>query len=232
VGQVNSSSVRALARLVRHGAMVLTVGAPAWWADASQGVTGQYRDLAATFDGSTGVLDIFAVDLPTLHSAGIVRELGGPHSAVFSSGFVSEPNPASFEASLHVTNIGDGLADVSGTVTVTDVDGDTITMGVEHYVLLFGEADGSVTGVTTWLAIESDEALFDGTDGGQVSTDFPLQSATLVLSIVRNPREGSGLFHTSFDDGRASSMFVIPAPGGAIVLLAAGAACVRRRRAV
>jgi len=198
---------------------------------ADQGVLGQYQDLAATFDASSGVLEIFAADMSGWQSAGFVRQMGGAGlSAVFSPGFVSAPNPASFSASLVVTNIGDGFAEASGEVVITDVDGDTLTMGVDRHALVFGHGDASVLGITLWVALSSDEGLFDGSDGGQVPTDFALDSAVLSLFIQRDPREGSGLFHSSFSDGRASALFAIPAPGGAGVLGLAGVVLARRRR--
>lgn len=198
----------------------------------AEGVLGQYQELAATYDAATGELDIFAVNRPDLASWGFVSEMAGAGHAQFAAGFVAEPNPATFEASLVLTNIGENSGIVSGEVRITDVDGDTIAMGFEDHVVLFGQGDANVIGITWWVGCESDEGLFDGSDGGQVSTNFPLESAMFSVFVVREPRKGESLFHGSFTDGRASALFAIPAPGAALPFAVgcAGMAALRRRR--
>lgn len=198
---------------------------------ASNGVLGQFQELSATFDAGTGALVISAVNETDLQSMGFVRELGGAgRTALFGPGFVAEPNPASFDALLTVSNIGENSAEVTGQITITDVDGDTMSIGVDHQLVMFGPGDADVIGFTWWVGIQCDEGYFDGTDGGQVSTDFPLTSALLSLFVVRDPRDGEGLFHSSFIDGRGSTVFAIPAPISVLPLVGGAMIAGRRRR--
>lgn len=218
---------------VRRGTAVCVVSVAAWGGSsaAAQGLLGQFEELSASFNAESGQLAISAVNGIDLQSFGYVREMQGPgRTAMFGAGFVAEPNPASLDALFTLTNIGEASAEVTGQIVITDVDGDTITLGVDHAPLLFGQGDANVDGISWWVALKSDESFFDGPDGGQVSTGYSSESAILLMSIARGSRDGSGLFHSSFADGQASTFFAIPSPGGAALVALAGVAAARRRR--
>jgi len=188
-----------------------------------------FEQLDSEYQSSTSLLRISAQDQPGFFSFGVVRRnLGSTGVTMFDQGFVSQPNPADFRMSLFITQMTPTSATAVGPLTITDVDGDTFTATIDG---VFQHSDGVSTLIASMAnsTFVSDEATFDGPDGGVFPTSFPagsLGQGTLRLSFVSGPRSFDG----DFSDAETGLVGWIPAPSGAAVLVLAGLAATRRRR--
>src|SRR5690606_7179699 len=99
-----------------------------------------YNSLEGDYDVSTGDFTARAVNQSELSTSGNVRRLVNPEgTAAFDEGFAGLSS-ADILVDLDITNIVGDNADGSGTITITDIDGDTITGSVSGVWVRMGDA--------------------------------------------------------------------------------------------
>jgi len=178
--------------------------------------------------GTGGTFTAGAVNEPGRMTAGLVwRNVVPAGEALFDTGFVAEPNPADVGLTLSIGEIRAKRADVFGTVVFTDVDGDTLTMMLTG-VMSFGDNGevSTVVGIDS-IAVAADEAMFDGTDGGSLSTaDLGTARGSLVIdfSYAISDYTGGGRRRvgTASMNGEANGSRAVPAPSSVATLFCAG----------
>lgn len=191
-------------------------------------VTFGFTDLAGNYDHSAGVFT--AAD--DADSSGDVTRLEMPiGSANYDVGFSGGTAAASF--SVDVVPISGTMASGSGSFSIVDANGDTMTGDISGFWIagalgIFFNGDLSNVVFTD----VSGDGTFDGPDGGSFSTALsgipPYDGAVVQLFV---PPTGN-FFASSFQvEAVEVSGEIIPTPGVAGLLGLAGLAAVRRRRA-
>ncbi len=178
----------------------------------------------------TGVFNANATSGALLNTVGdFNRILPSSQNADFPAGFVADANPASISLTVNVTVIGLNQALGTGSLTITDIDGDQFTTG------LSGIWTRTILGVNFNAAFinpafvdnGTQDGFFNGYTGGW-NMDFgttSLSGGTVALVI-----SSSGFFNTNFVDRPVGvSGQILPTPG-ALALGVAGTVVVLRRR--
>jgi len=210
----------------------IAVGAASCAASAQSVITFAYNNLAGTYDGTAGIFSAAAVDTPGLQSIGDVTRLSAPAgTADFNSGFVSAPNLADVVFNISVTGIDqiNGLAFGSGSFTLTDTDGSTLSGSINGVWIRGGLGQTFFNGDITNASFNG--ATFDG-ESGSFSTNLgflpPYEGAVTVLFL----RPGAaGFFDANFS--AIATQFqgeLIPTPGAVALVGLGGLAALRRRR--
>ncbi len=214
---------------------LLAIGASTAVASADTLVTFAYNNLAGTYtptNATSGSFGAIAVDSVGLQTIGDVTRLTVPSgTADFNSGFVSAPNPANFVVNVSVDAIDQilGLALGTGSFTITDNDGSTITGAIDGVWIRGGLGQTFFNGNLTNVNFTG--ASFDG-DSGSFSTNFGsianLEGA--FTQLLLNP--GTGGFFTAGFQGVATQAQgeIIPTPGAIALLGIGGLMAARRRR--
>lgn len=213
------------------GSVVLTSGAL-----AGNNIVASYTydSLSGSYVMASPVAGVFSA---TATSGGLLNTVGdfnrllpATQNASFPAGFVADANPANISMTVNVTVIGLNQALGTGTLTITDIDGDQFTTG------LSGIWTRTIVGVNfnaamvnpTFVDNGAQDGTFDGYSGGW-SMDFgqdALTGASVALVI-----SSSGFFNTSFVDRPVGvSGQILPTPGALALGLAGTAAALRRRR--
>lgn len=181
----------------------------------------------------TGVFNANAVSGAVLNTVGdFNRILPTSQNASFPAGFVADANPADISLTVNVTVIGVNQALGTGTLTVTDIDGDQFTTG------LSGIWTRTSLGVNFNAAMVNpvfvDNGALDGTFNGYAggwSMDFgpgALTGANVALVI-----SSTGFFNTNFSDRPVGvSGQILPTPGALALGFAGTVVVLRRRREV
>jgi len=187
-------------------------------------VSFDYSDLAGSFEGSTFSL---AGDA---NSNGDVTRTQSGETAEFGEGSLTG-GTAGVSVDLAISNITAGTAEGNGTLTLTDVDGDTLTADIAGD---FTEEFGAVSfeGLMTNVALSSG-STFDGTSGDSFSTDFPGFITPFDGEVVSIFFGADEFFDAAFsvqDVGLSGQVQAIPAPASALALAGLGLVMPRRRR--
>ncbi len=185
--------------------------------------------------GVGGTFTAGAVNEPGLLSYGrLWRSVTPTGEALFDTGFVSEPNPADATISLGLGAIQDKHADVNGTASFTDVDGDVVLFALTGTLTFGPEGRVSIVTAISGIGVTSDENLFDGTDGGSVSTDeFDDARGTMRINFAYPIMDtGGGRTRIGTADLLADARGPrgVPAPSTAGALLGAASMVLARRR--
>lgn len=198
------------------------VAAPALAVDAS--VTFGFTDLNGSFDFGTGVFDLNN-DADT---SGDVSRLEAPGGvADYNIGFAA---PAAAAFSVNVFNKVGSVAQGTGSFTITDADGDTLTGDIDG-TWIQGLLGINFNGDLSNVVFTSDDGTFDGPSGGSFST---LLSGTppyigAVVQLFVPP--GGNFFDSDFDVESVQVLGeIVPAPASLSLLGLAGLAAGRRRR--
>jgi MYXO-CTERM domain-containing protein len=209
----------------------------------------QYEALGSTYTASsatTGTFTASAVNLAALQTEGRVsRTIATEGTAAFEPGFVGANPFAGFNITLSVnkTSATDGTG--SGTFTVTDADGDTLTGSVVNGIWNlvntlpggpFVAFSGDLVGVS-FTDNGAADGLFNGTDALNSDnfnfTNFPaippFSGAVIALSFDIDTFFDTNI---SLNDAVSSqvSADIVPTPGALALLGLGGLAAVRRRR--
>lgn len=160
-------------------------------------------------------------------------------TADFPEGFVSDANPADILLAMAINKTSATTADGFGTITITDIDGDTflatingvddpLTPQTEGWIQI-APGFAAFSGALTNVVFTSDDGQFNGYSGGWA---LPLPADQLEGAIVNLMiGGGSNFFNTSYS-GRAVGVSgqLVPAPGVIALLGLGGLAAGRRRR--
>jgi hypothetical protein len=215
-------------------ALASAVTALAWTAAPSTAqpiLTYGFTDLNSSFAPSTpgsGNLSIAAVSAST---GDVTRLVPSTQSALFIQDFVSGPDPANVMVNLALTGISATSAAATGSFTLTDVDGDTITGNLAGTLSPLGSNTQFLGLVSNVFLNETGDGSFEGTSGS-FSMNFsgvasePFNGATNYL--ISTPFASFGAtFATASTQIQAQ---IVPEPATA-TLLGAAALLLRRRRA-
>ncbi len=200
-------------------------------ASAGAILTFGFTDLSGSFDVGTSVMQALAVDTQSLATSGDVTRLASPGgTANFDTGFVTRSANANVDLMMTLSSITAVTADATGTIVITDDDGDTITATLNG---MFSTPGAGITFFTGYL---SDVFLtgteFNGTDGGAFGTDLPGQEPYDGAVVQLFINSGGGFFDTNFSDQSIQlDGIIIPTPGSMALIGLAGLVGVRRRRA-
>jgi hypothetical protein len=198
-------------------------------------LNGSYNNLDV--DGSGNPLyRATSVDTGSLQTRGDVTRLiptGG--TATFDTGY-SSTSTASYAAAISVIGFGNSRPGV-GSVTITDVDGDTLSMAVNG---TWTPGPGS-TGIIYFNGLLSNvvfasngNGIGDGTFNGTSGTGFSTADLTGIYSgalVQLSTRPGVGFFQGNFSNvSTLVTANIVPAPGTVALAGIAGLVGLRRRR--
>lgn len=194
-------------------------------------VSYSYTDLAGSWDGET--FRAISVDSAALSTGGDVSRLGDAKgTAQFDTGFVGLSAVANVSIEMTVDNITASSAEGSGSVILTDVDGDTITASFEGtWSILAPFGFMFFSGASSDYDFSDNNARdgeFNGTTG-----EFDLAGLTSPLfdGAISLLLQSPGGFATAF--GPVSTQadgILIPTPGALVVAGLGLAGIVGRRR--
>lgn len=196
-----------------------------------------YDSLAGGYtatSASTGVFTANAVNTVALKTVGdFNRTVASTGNADFPAGFVTDPNLADIAITLNVNVLGGGIATGTGTIDITDTDGDVFSATVEG----------------TWYDIAPGFYFFNGdltsitlTDNGVADGAFNGYNGSWLMNLPGNPLTGAivnlvfgtsnpGFFVNNFNDFAVGvSGQVVPTPGVLALMGLGGLAAARRRR--
>lgn len=205
------------------------LGATAGLASGEVILSWGYTDLDGSFDGTT-----FRA-VAGVSSSGDVTRLADPTStAEFDAGFITRSAMADVLVAITVSNIGGVTADGSGSFTLTDDDGDTITGDIDGVFINGGFGFVFFNGLLSNVVLNGNPQggnTFNGVDGGSFDMDLPGETPYegAIISLFLDP--SSGFFTQTFDgvsvqvDGE-----IIPAPASLALLGLGGLVGMRRRR--
>jgi hypothetical protein len=199
-------------------------------------LNGSYNNLDVDSNGDP-LYRATAVDTGSLQTRGDVTRLiptGG--TATFDTGFSSGGTGANYVAAISVIGFGSSRGGV-GSVTITDVDGDTLSMAVNGTwtpgpgttgIIYF---NGLISNV---LFASNGNGIGDGTFDGTSGTGFSTADLTGVYSgalVQLSTRPGVGFFQGNFSNvSTLVTANIVPAPGTVALAGIAGLVGLRRRR--
>jgi len=189
-----------------------------------------YTEVSGSFDSGSSTFSAVAVDNGPLSTAGDVSRLATPGStANFDAGFVSRSAFADVVLSMNIVNNFDGTASGSGSITLTDDDGDTFNATVSGMFTDGGTGFYFFTGLLSNASFTG--AQFDGTDGGSFNTTLP-GNPPYDGALVQLFLDGAGGFFThDFSDISVQlDGEIVPTPGSIALIGLAGLTTTRRRR--
>lgn len=198
-------------------------------------LNGSYNNLDV--DGSGNPLyRAAAVNTGSLQTRGDVTRLtGAGGTATFDTGFSSGGTGANYVAAISVIGFGASRPGV-GNVTLTDVDGDTLSADVSGTWTPGPGSTGIIyfNGLLSNVVFASNGATGNGTFDGTSGTGFV--TADLVASytgalVQLSTRPGVGFFQGNFSNvSTLVNANIIPAPGSMALVGIAGLVGLRRRR--
>lgn len=205
------------------------VAATAAVANAQAILTFGFTDVSGSFTASDGS---FTGSADSVTSGDVTRLASPGGTAVFEPGFTGT-GASDFSFDIDVMITGAGTADGTGTFTIVDVHGETLTgnLNGEFNQLMGGAITFEGTLSNVMFNDVSGDGTFDGPTAGSFSTDLPgsgVYSGALVQLFI----DSSGGFFDSDFTGISTQVSgaVVPAPASLALLGLGGLAAVRRRR--
>lgn len=206
------------------------VAATATVANAQAILTFGFTDVNGSFTASDGS---FTGASDTTTSGDVTRLSSPGGTAVFEPGFVGT-GASDFTFDIDVMITGAGTADGSGTFSIVDIHGESLTGSLDGEFIQLGTGgiiafNGLLSGVE--FNDVSGDGTFDGPTAGSFSTDLPGQ-APYDGALVQLFITGSGGFFDADFTGVSTQVSgeVIPAPASLALLGLGGLAAARRRR--
>lgn len=195
-----------------------------------------FTDMGANWNASDGVLNIGADHAGNISTTGdLTNYFGGglPATALFANAFADGSTSADSQFNMDLSNITATSADATGTFTITDINGDTLSgsyTGTWVNQFGFGFFDGEVV-AASYNDVESGNNVFEGTAGQTFAV--PVADLTGGLSMLLQMPEwfdsNNGNFNarTTQLDG---ILVTVPTPGSLALLGLGGIVAGRRKR--
>lgn len=202
-------------------------------ANADVVLTLTYHDLNGSYTQSSPGVGSFTAVAAGSEAAGEVSRVDtNPGNASFEVGFEAGSNPANFQLSLSVNTIAPGVATGSGSMMITDADGDTIAANLSG-AWIYDSVNGFIffNGAVSNVVVTDNGAaddLFNGTQFG----NFQLSGMNLTEGALTQIVFGAGSFFTTDFANAATGVTaqIVPAPGALALLGLGGLVAGRRRR--
>jgi MYXO-CTERM domain-containing protein len=206
-------------------------------AHADLAATFGYTDMGADWDQGSSTLNIGAAETGALSTSGdITNYLGAgfPTTALFNSGFADGSTSADSQFSMDLSNITATSADASGSFTLTDINGDTLSgtfVGTWTNQFGFGFFDGQIV-AASYNETESGNSIFEGNAGQTfvVPTDALTGGLSMLLQMPEWFDSQAGDFQARTTQLDGILVQAVPTPGSLALLGLGGLATTRRRR--
>lgn len=198
-------------------------------ANAQAILTFGFTDVDGSFTASDGSF----AGVSTSVTSGDVTRLASPGgTALFEPGFVGT-GASDFSFDIDVMITGAGTADGSGTFTIVDVHGETLSGNISGEFSALGAGAIGFLGTLSGVQFNdvSGDGTFDGPTTGSFGTDLPgsgVYSGALVQLFI----DGAGGFFDADFTGISTQVSgaVVPAPASLALIGLGGLAATRRRR--
>lgn len=214
--------------------LVLAAGLLATTANAGVVATYGFTDLDGSYDSATGVFRAVATDNANYSTSGDVTTIGSPtQTAEYDFGFTTRSGFANAVFEISVTGNNGLTALGSGSFTITDDDGDTLSGLISGMWINGGGGfvyfNGSMSGVN-FSDNGATDANFDGPDGGGFS--FPITQLNNEIGAIVGLFIKPGTFFGSTFRDRPTQIDgqILPTPGSLALAGIGGLALARRRR--
>ncbi len=205
------------------------LAATATVANAQAILTFGFTDVDSSFTASDGS---FSGVSNAITSGDVTRLVAPGGTAVFDPGFVGT-GASDFSFDLDVMLTGADTADGTGTFTIVDVHGETLTGDIDGEFSLIGGLSIGFLGTLTNVVFSdvSGDGTFDGPTSGSFGTDLP-GGGPFSGAVVQLFLDDTGGFFDSDFDGISTQVsgLVVPAPASLALLGIGGLAATRRRR--
>ncbi len=195
-----------------------------------------YNNLDGSFNSSSS---LFTASDDSGSSGQVLRivPVTGDANFLGTAGDAGFPGLAAFDLSLNLTDITSTSANSTGTITFTDINGDSLTGDVTG---LWNEFVGGITAgtfqgeITNFVSVDiSGDNTFDGNTGSGFSTlfdaGFPFSGAVLSLEFGNWFTDGGGV-PTDFSNATTSATGVVVPEPATLALLGLGSLAFAAKR--
>ena len=194
-----------------------------------------YSDLDTSYFTADGESGLFTARAGASSSGDVTSLVSGAETAEYNTAFATDDaSLADVVFEMNISNITGTSADASGTFTITDMDGDTIS-GALDGAWARASAGGTILFFNGTLSDVVYSANGNGIFEGAAGTGFELTPFLLGNAfsggLVQVSFGVDSFFDQSFElSGSQFSGTIVPTPGAAALLLGAGGIIARRRR--
>lgn len=188
-----------------------------------------FQNLSADYQVTGADTGTFIVSADANSSGSVSNLIGGTDYALFDQGFAVTFGPAAFDLVLNLSNITGTSADASGTITISDIDGDTLTGTITGEWTLFGGV-AFFTGDLSDVVFSNPGGSFSGGLSDIIAPGGVFFGAIQAMSV--DPRLTQTFFGSDLQGVAVTAQAqFIPTPGAAALFgLGLGGLATRRRR--
>ncbi len=203
------------------------LGVAAGSASAGPILTFGFTEMDGNFDGASA----FTANVATDTDGDVTRKLPISETAWYHADFT--PTLASYSVSMTISNLTASTADGAGSMTITDIDGDTITADISGTWFkngIFAFFNGLLGNV---YFNSTGDGAFEGPSGGSFSLDFTGYGSAPHSGAITTLETGQWFVPDVPWENQSTLVqgSVVPEPAS-LILLGLGAAFSLRRRRV